>query len=64
MRRGRAPWWRRRLGAWGTVSVVLVLASIGLGFALERTPPALALEGALLAGAAACYLVGLVRSSD
>jgi hypothetical protein len=41
-----------------------VLASIVLGFALERSPGTLAVEGALLAGAAAFYLVGLVRSPD
>ncbi len=64
MRRERAAWWKRRLGPWGVASVLLVLASITLGFVLERTPGALAVEGALLAGAATCYLVGLVRSPD
>jgi hypothetical protein len=64
MSRERAPWWRRRLGAWGAACAVLVLTSIGIGFLAERTTTTLAVQGALLVVAAACYLVGLVRSPD
>jgi hypothetical protein len=62
--RDRAPWWRRRLGPWGAVCAVLVLASIGIGIVAERTETTLAVQGALLVVAAACYLTGLVRSPD
>jgi hypothetical protein len=62
--RERAPWWRRRLGAWGAACAVLVLLSIGLGLVGSRTTPWLTVQGILLATAAACYVVGLVRSPD
>jgi hypothetical protein len=64
MRRERAPWWRRRLGPWGIACAALVLVSIGLGLVVDRSPGWLALQGGLLGLAAACYLVGLVRSPD
>ncbi|MGL6278488.1 MAG: hypothetical protein ACRC50_02905 [Gaiella sp.] len=64
MTQERAPWWRRRLGPWGAACAVLVLVSIALGVPTDRNGPALAVQGALLVAAAACYLVGLVRSPD
>lgn len=62
--RERAPWWKRRLGAWGRACVVLVLASLAVGVTVERSDVLLALQCVLLGAAAACYLVGLVRSAD
>lgn len=60
----RAPWWRRRLGAWGVACAALVLVSIGMGIVGSRTTPWLTVQGILLATAAACYVIGLVRSPD
>lgn len=64
VQRERKPWYDRRLGPWGRWAAVLVISSIVLGFVLPRTAGWLAIEGALLVGGAACYLIGLVRSPD
>lgn len=64
MRRERAPWWRRRLGGWGSACAALVLGAIAVGFAADRTAGWLALQGGLLSAGAVAYLVGLVRSPD
>jgi len=62
--RERAPWYRRRIGRYGLVAVVLVASSAIVGFATHGSGRWHAVQAALLAGAAAAYLVGLLRSPD
>lgn len=64
MSRARAPWWKRRLGRYGAVCALLIVASVVVGVAFDRTDPVVAVQLGLLGGAAGAYLLGLVRSPD
>lgn len=62
--RTRAPWYRRRLGAFGRLAVVLAVVAALVGFAAPREGGWLAVQAALVVGAAVAYLAALVRSPD
>ena len=62
--RDRAPWYRRRVGRLGQLAVALVAAAALVGFAAPREGPWLALQGVLVVGATAAYVIALVRSPD
>lgn len=62
--RTRAPWYRRRLGAFGRLAVALVALAALVGFTAPREGGWLAVQAALVVAAAAAYLVGLLRSPD
>jgi len=64
MMRERAPWYRRRVGSLGRVSVGLVVVAALVGFAAPREGAWRALQAVLVIAAAAAYLVALVRSPD
>lgn len=62
--RERAPWYRRRVGRLGALSVGLIAAAAIVGFATPQDGAWLALQAGLVTAAAAAYLVALVRSPD
>ena len=62
--RGRAPWYRRRVGLPGTIAVALIVSAAIRGFATHGSGSWHAVKAALVLGGAAAYLLGLVRSPD
>ena len=62
--RKRAPWYHRRIGLHGAIAVTLIACSAIVGFTTHGTGSWHAVQGALLLGAAAAYLLGLARSPD
>ena len=62
--RGRAPWYRRRVGLHGALAVALIAGSAIVGFATHGSGSWHAVQAALVLGGAAAYLLGLVRSPD